>query len=874
MNKDRSRVVDGSHSKTVRTKPELLAPAGNWECAQAAVANGADAIYFGLDRGFNARDRAANFSMDELPKLIEFLHQNHVRGYVTLNTLGFSDELDSISEVIQVIAAAGTDAVLVQDLGVARLVHSIAPDMEVHASTQMTMTSAENIEVASQLGISRVVLARELSIAEIKKITAASEMPVEAFVHGALCVAYSGQCLTSESLGGRSANRGQCAQACRLPYELICDDKDVDTKDQQYLLSPQDLAAFDLVPEMIDAGVCSLKIEGRLKTPEYVANIVSHYRSAIDEAMKGTPHQFSDEEVVEMELSFSRGFSHGWLDGCDHKALVPAITSAKQGVRVGEVAAVLGSRIRIEVSRELRAGDGIVFAGDRLTGEEQGARIFSLKPASTNRSRANGERVVEVTLARDDFDFDLLYQGQAVWKNDDPKLTKRLRKTFRGEIHGRALQLNLNVRVSIKDGIEINGELLGVGSFSVSDQREFETATKHPISQQVLETQLGRLGGTGFQLNRLNATIQGSPMVPHSVLGALRKRLVEQCQLLVASHDDSARTINKDGLVQLRAENQTISDRMAQEFETSALNASDTTSQVLGLNEHAKLVVMCRSLQQVRAVSEQFAGNVELYSDFQDPREYREATAIANSNDRPIFLATPRIQKPGEMGLFRAMQKHPATGFLVRNLAGLHFFKQSDRRCRADFSLNAANELSVAWLLQQGAELVTAAYDLNRDQIFALVKDSVPSLLEVVIHQHMPMFHMEHCVFCAMLSPGTNKSNCGRPCDRHQVKLRDRIGVEHPLKADIGCRNTLFNATAQSGAEVVGPLLDAGVRHFRVELLEQESDKEILSIVQLYDQLLRNEIKGAEVWRTLRAVNCLGVTRGTLDEQRNPLAII
>ena len=273
--------------------PELLAPAGDWDCAKAAVANGADAIYFGLDTGFNARARATSFSLDTLPDLITFLHRHGVAGYVTINILAFSDELKSLEQTIRRIAEAGADAVLVQDFGLVRMIRRIAPDLSIHASTQMSLTSAECINKAQPLGIDRVVLPRELSVREIAQIHEQTTVQLEVFVHGALCVAYSGQCLTSESLGGRSANRGQCAQACRLPYELVCDGRDLDLGDQKYLLSPQDLAAYALIPELIEAGARALKIEGRLKTAEYVANITRHYRQAIDSAQAGTPVSFT-----------------------------------------------------------------------------------------------------------------------------------------------------------------------------------------------------------------------------------------------------------------------------------------------------------------------------------------------------------------------------------------------------------------------------------------------------------------------------------------------------------------------------------------------------------------------------------------------------
>jgi putative protease len=243
--------------------PELLSPAGDWEAMRAAVANGADAVYFGLSN-FNARHRATNFTLEELPQVVSYLHAHNVRGYVTFNTLVFSDELPEAMRFIAAVAQAGVDAVIVQDLGLARLIGRLCPSLHVHGSTQMTLTEPRGIEFVRSLGVKRVILARELSAGDIGKITAATDVPVEIFIHGALCVAYSGQCLTSEALGGRSANRGQCAQACRLPYDMIVDGNLLDLGDKKYLLSPQDLAAYDIVGDLAKLGVCSFKIEGRL----------------------------------------------------------------------------------------------------------------------------------------------------------------------------------------------------------------------------------------------------------------------------------------------------------------------------------------------------------------------------------------------------------------------------------------------------------------------------------------------------------------------------------------------------------------------------------------------------------------------------------
>src|SRR5690242_11881182 len=319
-------------SMSVGPRPEVLAPAGDMDCVRAAIENGADAVYFGVQK-WNARARATNFALEELPELFALLHLRGVKGYVTFNTLIFSNELEEAQRTLETIIKAGPDAFILQDLGIARLIREMAPGVPLHASTQTTTTAPEQMELLQELGFSRVVMARELSIAEIRKVKAATSMELEVFAHGALCVAYSGQCLTSEALGGRSANRGECAQACRMPYELVSDGQLVPLDGRRYLLSPQDLAGLEVLPDLIKAGVASFKIEGRLKTAEYVANITRVYRQAIDKCFgqsggtAGTVQSGNtsqNESRYEMEMAFSRGLYTGWLRGTNNQQLVHA----------------------------------------------------------------------------------------------------------------------------------------------------------------------------------------------------------------------------------------------------------------------------------------------------------------------------------------------------------------------------------------------------------------------------------------------------------------------------------------------------------------------------------------------------------------------
>ncbi|MEX2092208.1 MAG: DUF3656 domain-containing protein [Pirellulales bacterium] len=455
---------------------------------------------------------------------------------------------------------------------------------------------------------------------------------------------------------------------------------------------------------------------------------------------------------------------------------------------------------------------------------------------------------VELAFGHDAIDVSILEPGQRIWKTDDPQLTARLRKTFCGAKPLRRVGLELEVTATVGNRLRIGGWAENGATCTVESPEVLAAATKHPLTRNVLEVQLGRLGGTAYELRSLTAEITGAPMVPLSVLSKLRHEIV--AQLEASAQSRPPRRIRPCTDVGLR--------------EQPREDASGGVSSPV-------LRVLCRTLGQLETVIECDVASV--MAEFQDIREYRQAVELARTAGVEVFLATPRIQKPDEMGIFHAMAKHGAIGWLVRNLAGVSFCREHDIPFVCDFSLNAANQWTVDYLRSLGAERVTVSYDLNRDQLLELVDAVPPAWLEVVIHQHMPMFHMEHCVFCAVLSPGTNKHNCGRPCDVHQVKLRDRIGMEHVLTADVGCRNTLYNAVPQSAAEATPQLLARGLREFRIELLTNSAE-DTRTLIRLYRELLAGRVSGKEVWQQLKAANRVGVTRGTLEERRDPLAIL
>lgn len=836
--------VDSDLSHATIYKPELLAPAGDWECARAAVENGADAIFFGLDR-FNARMRGKNFTEADLPDLMAYLHERGVRGYVTFNTLVFSDELEDAESFLRSIISSGVDAAIVQDVGICQLIRKLSPDFPIHASTQMSVTSEAGVHFAEELGASVVVLARECSLNEVnaikeKTLKKGLDMPLEIFVHGALCVAYSGQCLTSESLGGRSANRGECAQACRLPYELFSDGEQLDLGNRRYLLSPQDLAGLDAMDGIIDAGVASLKVEGRLKAPEYVAAVTSVYRKALDAAWnkrypeKATPlAPFSAEEGrYALEMTFSRGLTTGWLEGIDNQKLVHARFGKKRGLRLGVIERIERDGIWLALDHEVKAGDGVVLDRGRPDEREEGGRITSV-------DTENGRSFLR--FFRDSINWQRVKAGDTVYKTSDPALDKALRQSFEVEQPNYKRPITATVRGQIGQPLVISLQDEEGRVVEVESTNSIEAAQKRPTDEATLRKQLGRLGSTAFHLESLDNQLANGCMIPASTLNQLRRDAVDQ-------------------LVALRAK--PLRWQLAPPGPILSTNNEQPTT-----NNSPYLIPYVRNWEQFDvALTLPYS---EIYIELEDPRKYAEAVtraraaSEADGRKRDIWVAPPRMFKSGEDFITKQLLKCGADGFLARNHE--HLTALSEHRMRGDFSLNVANHLTAEYLIDRWKlERLTASYDLNTTQLDALLRNAQPGWFEITLHQHMPMFHMEHCVFCAFLSEGKDFRDCGRPCDTHQVQLKDRVGALHPLKADAGCRNTLFNSKAQTGADFAHDIARNGAAAFRIEFLNESGD-EVRRTMEHYEALLRGEMDADTLWQELKLINQLGVTRGTLE---------
>ena len=854
--------------------PELLAPAGDADALRAALAAGADAVYFGLDLGFNARARTGNFSLETLPVTVTGIHAAGARAYLTLNTLIFEQELPVVEAILRAVADAGVDALIVQDPAIALLARALAPTLEVHASTQMTISSPEAAAFAQTLGCTRVVVPRELSVAEIRQFAAGTPLELEVFIHGALCMSWSGQCLTSEAWGGRSANRGQCAQSCRMPYQLVVDDVIRPLGDVEYLLSPLDLAGLDVVAELADIGVHGLKIEGRQKSPQYVATAVKAYRQQLNGiAGLPTPTRLEDA-AAQMALSYSRGFSQGFLGGTDHQTLVEGRFPKHRGLLLGEVAAVTRNTVQVRQQDRVatgglalgltsdakpetphmadlapRAGMGVGFERGRPESDEPGGPIFAVDALADGWLLRFGQPGPD--LAR-------VQVGDRAWLTGDPKLANETADVLRQAPNGR---IPVDFVVSGRVGEPLTVRLTALGPVgmqaTVQGQTELplQQAASGGLDEPVLQGKLAALGGTPFRLHDLDLReLQPGLHVPVSALKALRRALVEQLWPAVEAQHRHPVNPLPQALALMEA---AVARRQMTAWQPTVA---------------PQLLALCRNDAQLDAVIA--AGLPEVELDWMELVGLTRAVDKARAAGLRVTIATVRVQKPGEDGYDRRIARLKPDGVLVRHWGGLMQFAQGEAQDRpavhGDFSLNVTNSLTAHHLLALGADTLTVAHDLDEAQLLALLTRVPADRLTVTVHHHIATFHTEHCVYAHLLSQGADFRTCGRPCEQHAVSLRDHVGHSHPVIVDVGCRNTVFNAQAQSAASVAPTLLARGVRRFRVEFV-RESQAEALAVLQAWQGLLAGTLQPAELLSKIAVHEQFGVTAGTMRALGGPL---
>jgi putative protease len=888
-------------------KPEVLAPAGDLDALKAALAAGADAVYFGLQEGFNARARTGNFALADLAATVARVHRAGARAYLAVNTLVFEPELPFVETVLRRAAESGVDALIVQDPAVAVLARALCPglagdatdlavhatDLAVHASTQMTISSPEGAAFAASLGAVRVVVPRELSVDEIRRFAEKSDVALEVFIHGALCVAWSGQCLTSEAWGGRSANRGQCAQSCRMPYELVLDGEVRELGEVAYLLSPKDLAGLRAVGDLAATGVASLKIEGRQKGAAYVATTTAMYRAWVDAVTSeggagAAGAEAARRDLLRTSLVYTRGFGDGFLGGSDHQTLVEGRFPKHRGVLLGRVAEVSRGAVVVEphpdgrpwtggraadatpsapvgtpsaalagfggagdasegpraAAIEPRAGMGVVFdAGHPEDPREPGGPIFAVEPIRGG--------VWRLRFGQPGPDLARVAPGQRVWVTSDPAIVRDTERVLAAdEPEGR-------IAVALT-AIGRAGAPLVVRAVARDAQAEAAStvalapAAGAGLGAGLLREKLAAFGGTPFRLDVMDLTALAPGLhLPVSELKTIRRTLV--AALLPQIERGLARTIAPEPQVQrLRA--------AARRLRPSRWATP----------RDAELVTLCRTDAQLDAVIASGAHAVEL--DWMELVGLGRAVRRARDAGLHVTLATVRVQKPGEETYDRRLAALAPDAVLVRHWGALvHFQAMADDPHRpllhGDFSLNVTNSITAAELFDRGLDTLTAAHDLDREQLLALLDAAPAERFTVVLHHRIATFHTEHCVYAHLLSEGRDFRTCGRPCEHHEVALRDHTGRTHPVIVDVGCRNTVFNDEVQSAAALVPELVARGVRRFRVELVRESFD-ETARVLTVYRELLAGRIAPAEAVARAHAKAHYGVSRAPMELMR------
>ena len=759
---------------------ELLAPAGTMENFMAALESGADAIYLG-GKVFNARAHAANFGIDELREAVRLAHILDVSVYVTVNILIGDTELKDLEQYIKDLDSIGVDAIIVQDLAVAEIAKRVAPNIHLHGSTQMTAATLDAVRFYESLGFTRVVLARELSLKEIQHICKHCKAEIEVFVHGALCVCYSGQCLMSSFIGGRSGNRGACAQPCRLPYELL-DSKgeSVLPKHEAYLLSPKDLNYSEHMNELVAAGVTSFKVEGRMKKVSYVRQVIGTYREIFDEA------SIHENQRKALASGFNRGFSTAYLEDTVGRQMMTVVAPNHQGKPIGESYTKKGE-VYLSLTEPI----------------EQGSLVKILQ--------SNGS----VTYYTVDDEWtcvsDTLYKGRPaeglavgqLYLASTPKNTKS-----RG-LQEFTRKYDMSVYLSVGSNGETNyTELTAIldSGLSVTVTNEYvpAIANKVPTSLEKVTEQLGRLGNTLFRLSYVDIP-DGPYMWPASVLNALRRDAVTALETaLITHHVESWQALQVTGDVDY-------------DFKAQHELSYDTCPMISARVDEIEGVKAAISGGAQKIV---FGGD-RLSRTPYALSIYDEVARLCAQSDVICTFATPRVVKDDEVEAYKhtleaIVQAHPDS-ISIHVPQALLWLRELGYTgaIEADTGLNIFNTPTLHFWEQLHISCVNPSQELTLKQITELAKHShVP--IETMIHGYTEMMISEYCAIASFVGTGS-KVNCPMPCVKESYSLKDRKGEIFPIRTDPYCRMHIMNSHEMDMRAYVPMLLQKGISILRVD---------------------------------------------------------
>ena len=776
---------------------ELLAPVGSFDALKAAVQNGANAVYLG-GKDFSARASANNFDREELIEAVKYSHIRDVRVFVTTNTLIKQDEIEDFVEYAKFLYDIDVDALIMQDIGVAMLIHELLPDFELHASTQMVAHSLEDVQYLESVGFKRVVLARELTVDEIKYICDNTNVDIEIFVHGALCVCYSGGCLMSSMIGNRSGNRGRCAQPCRQKYTMI----DISTGEEihsngEYLLSTKDLNTIEDVDKIIETGVLSLKIEGRMKKPEYVATVINSYRNAIDEYQATKKVNISTETMEDLYTIFNRKFTKGLILGEVGEDVMNSNVPNNQGLYVGKVVDYnkKAKRLKIKLEGTLKKGDGINLGGGTI------GRIIK------------GKEIAQIGYKGETIELDFIVEArknQPVFKTSDTNLIDKAQKTYTQDKEFAKSLIDAEITIKLGEYPELKLIDKNNNSVTVKGDKLVEKALKVALGEEKIETQIKKLGNTPYELEDLKINLDEGVSMPISLINQMRREAIE---LL-----DEARIPVKD-----RAYKDSKIKYSPKKY------AKDT-------NSNSKKRVKINNIEALKSI-------INLDVDmiyYEDVATLEQAMAIATANNKKLIYSAPRIVRNKEYKRLEKSNEYCKENVQISALGQVKYYKENSENVSfdVDYYLNPFNSETINHYKKEGATTVCISQELNIHEIKETTKYTDMEI-ETVAYGYIPMMLSEYCPMGVVARSCKKDKRCAT-CKESKYVLRDFKGEEYRISQDLFCRSTIYNSIANCLINNLDELSDAGINVFRLDFTH-ESPELISKITKAFINTVNND---------------------------------
>ena len=776
---------------------ELLAPVGSFDSLKAAVQNGANAVYLG-GKDFSARASANNFDREELKEAVKYAHIRDVRVFVTTNTLIKQNELEDFVEYAKFLYDIDVDAIIMQDIGAAMLIHELLPDFELHASTQMVAHSLEDVQYLESIGFKRVVLARELTVEEIKYICDNTNVDIEIFVHGALCVCYSGGCLMSSMIGNRSGNRGRCAQPCRQKYTMI----DISTGEEihnngDYLLSTKDLNTIEEIDKIIDTGVLSLKIEGRMKKPEYVATVIKSYRDAIDEYETTKKVNISDETMEDLYTIFNRKFTKGLILGEVGEEVMNSNVPNNQGLYVGKVVDYnkKAKRLKIKLEGTLKKGDGINLGGGTI------GRIIK------------GKDITQIGYKGETIELDFIGEAkknQLVFKTSDTDLIDRAQKTYTQDKEFAKSLIDAEISIKLDSYPELRLIDKNKNIVSVQGDKLVEKALKVALSEEKIETQIKKLGNTPYEIDQLKINLDEGVSMPISLINQMRREAIE---LL-----DNARI--------------SVKGRMYKD------NDIKYSPKIYSRNADNKSKIRVK-VNNIEALKSILNLDIDMIY-YEDVSTIEQAMTMANANNKKLIYSAPRIVRNREYKRLEKSDEYCRDHVQISALGQVKYYKENSESVKfdVDYYLNPFNSETINHYKKEGAETVCISQELNLHEIKETTQYTDLEI-ETVAYGYIPMMLSEYCPMGVVARSCKKDKRCAN-CKESKYVLRDFKGEEYRVSQDIFCRSTIYNSSANCLINNLDELSEAGINIFRLDFTH-ETPELIEKITESFIDVIEND---------------------------------